>query len=210
MRLVHDVELRTRFRAGDREALAIVFDHYAPSLTRWLASGFVYATATGPQRFAGLQSRFDLHDAVAETFRRAFEERSRLAWDGLSAYESYLRGIARNFVIDLLRARGHEAVAPGAFADAGLLDDAAVATAAPPPSPEEAARRGEVARLTAGFLDGLSTEERRFVTLRFEEGRTQLEVAARLRSTRRRVRSLEAAIRRRLAAHLRGTGYGLR
>jgi hypothetical protein len=40
MRLDHEPELLARFRRGDRDAMAAVFDHYAPPLARYLVGGF--------------------------------------------------------------------------------------------------------------------------------------------------------------------------
>jgi RNA polymerase sigma-70 factor (ECF subfamily) len=177
--------------------MAAVFDHYCEVIARYLEQGFLFESAGQQLRFDGLRHRDELHDAVAETFRRAFEERARLAYDGLKPYESYLRAIARNLVLDRLRGRSPSTI--GEEATAELADRRA--------SPEELAQRQELARLLELFGNTLDAVEGRFVTLRFEEGLSQQEVAARLKRTRRWVRRTEIDLRRRLLRHLRGTGY---
>ncbi|HEY3357260.1 MAG TPA: sigma-70 family RNA polymerase sigma factor [Polyangia bacterium] len=197
MRLVRDPELLARFRAGDRDAMAIVFEHYAGPLARYLAAGFAFETAGAPARFDGVRSRFDLHDLVAETFRRAFEERARGAFAASGPFEGYLRAIARNLVLDRLRGGRPEA-------GAGALD----AAAEPRPTPEEACRLAELRRLVEAFRGALEPLERRLLALRYQDGLSQEDAAVRLKTTRRWVRDREAALRARLERHLRGSGYG--
>ncbi|MBI5477843.1 MAG: sigma-70 family RNA polymerase sigma factor [Deltaproteobacteria bacterium] len=151
------------------------------------------------------RSPFDLHDVLSETFRRAFEERARLAYSGLIPYEAYLRTIARNLVVDRLReqARGIVAIEEVAEADLGVRvehDESGL-------PPDEVAQRGELKELVARFVFRLGPTERSFVTLRYEERLSQEEVASRLGTSRRAVRVLEAKLRRRLLRHLEGTGY---
>jgi RNA polymerase sigma-70 factor (ECF subfamily) len=178
--------------------MAAVFQCYSDEVLCYLRAVFSFDSGGRPLRFSGLQQRFDLHDVLAETFRRAFEQRARLAYDGISPYEIYLKRIARNLVIDRLRALRRTA------------DDdprAAARLAAAGPSPEQAAQEAECARLVRSFVASLAHDERRLVALRFQEDLGQEEVARRLGKTRRWVRTREARLRHRLVVFLRGTGY---
>lgn len=198
MSLPEDRALLERFRAGDPEAMAVVFQHYSDDLTRYLCAGFTFDSGGRPLRFAGLRERFELHDVLAETFRRAFEERARLAYDGIAPYEVYLKRIARNLVIDRLRGSRH----------ASAEDPrAAEQLEAREPSPEQAAEEAERAGLMRRFVAALPPDERRLVALRFGEDLAQEQVAQRLGRTRRWVRTHEERLRRRLVVFLRGTGY---
>lgn len=198
MPLPEDRSLLERFRAGDREAMTVVFHSYSDDVARYLCAGFSFDSGGRPLRFSGLRERFELHDVLAETFRRAFEERARLAYDGISPYEVYLKRIARNLVIDRLRSKR-----PLADDD----ENAIARLAAGGPSPEQAAQKAECSRLVQRFVSSLSHDEQRLVALRFLENLAQEEVARRLGKTRRWVRTNESRLRRRLVIFLRGTGY---
>lgn len=181
--------------------MAAVFDQYSEPLARYLFAGFTFRSQGGLRRFDGLRQRHELHDLVAETFRRAFEPRARLAYDGLKPYDLYLFTIARNLVIDRLRSRS-----------GGKIVQQSDTDAAPPPdeagvSPEQAYQDEELSRLMRTFLETLSPDERRFVGLRYRDGLSQLEVAGKMNRTRRWVRTREVKLRQRLVKHLRSTGY---
>src|SRR5574341_691980 len=83
------------FRRGDRAALAAVYEHYVAGVSAILRHGFAFSSGGARTRFHGYRSQFELEDILQEVFSRAFSERARLAWDGLTPYESYLAGIAR-------------------------------------------------------------------------------------------------------------------
>lgn len=172
--------------------MAVVFEHYAEPLAQYLAAGFHVQSGGQSLSCDGVRSRFDLHDTVSETFRRAFEERARLAYDGLAPYGAYLCGIARNLVIDRLRSQGRLSLG---LDDAPSQLRAEDRGSAEPPSPESCFQRAEVAQLVAVLLETLDGREREFVRLRYDDGRPQEEVAAALGVTRRWVRDREAELR---------------
>jgi RNA polymerase sigma factor (sigma-70 family) len=203
MRLAEDRELRDRFRRGDQQAMAEVFQHYQAPITRYLAGGFTVKSDGGPVRWPGVTQRAELHDLLAETFRRALEERARLAYHGQSPYEAYLKAIARNLVIDRLRLERRQLEDLGRGGDAGDAVDAVHAGA----SSEREYQKAELRQLLAEFRAALDDDEQALLTLRFEEGLGQEPVAARLGRTRRWVRDTELALRKRLFRRLRGTGY---
>lgn len=202
MLLVTDKELLRRFRRGDPDATARVFDHYCQGVASYLQRGFSFGSKGAVFRFRGFSSRHDLHDALAETFRRAFEERARLGYSGMGPYSAYLQRIARNLVLDQLRSPASRL----RHLDEEL--DGAASEAAGTPTPERQLQRAELQQIMRAFLAGLSSEERSFVELRFQRGLAQRDVAQQLDRSRRYVRSMEGAIRKKLLRHLDKTGYG--
>jgi len=179
-----------------------VFEHYSEGVARYLAGGFSFQSEGRHLRFDGLRQRHDLHDALAETFRRAFEPRARLAYEGLAPYEGYLRRIARNLVIDRLRSKSSKWTV--------LDEDPQVAQESDPTtlaSPERAYQQTELSRLMGLFLDTLEPTERQFVMLRYQQDHSQEDVARAMNKTRRWVRSLEVNVKRRLVRYMRGSGY---
>ena len=93
------------FREGRTEALSEVYRRHADDVTKQLRHGFAFQAAGRHHRFVGCRSAFELHDALHETFRRAFEPGARERYDGLRPYGPYLRAIARNVVLRGFRAR---------------------------------------------------------------------------------------------------------
>src|SRR5688572_23850729 len=91
-------ELLARFRAGERPALEETYRHYAPIVATFLSRGFTFKSGDQTLRFAGYAEPFDLDNALAETFVRAFRESARLGYDGINPYKNYLLTIARNLV----------------------------------------------------------------------------------------------------------------
>ncbi|WP_281256670.1 RNA polymerase sigma factor [Melittangium boletus] len=143
----------------------------------------------------------EVENAVLETFARAFEPRTRLAYDGLRPYQHFLMGIARNVLLEQARQREvavglepfeevGEMAAEEAAGSAGVLEDQ------------------EVEGLLASFKDGLSPEERRLFEMRFgEEGVAQESAAERLGMTRIQVRRRELGLKTRLLEFLQSRGY---
>lgn len=192
--------LLERFRAGDPEALAEVYSHYAPDLVRFLqqSSWFQWRGTTG--RFGGFRAPLESADAVQEVFVRAFSERARLSYDGLKPFGGWLNGIARHYVLDEFRKRY-------AAADAEIIDAAQGMSSAEAISPESSAEESEAARLVEAFRSGLEGMEARLYDARFVQGNTQQEAAGLLGMTRIRLRRVELKLRRRLLEHLKTNGY---
>ena len=93
-------DLLGRFRAGERRALEAVFMAYE-GLVRTIA-------VRGFRGFSGFRNAADADDVVAATFEAAFQERARLAYDGIQPYRYYLSGITRNVMRTMCRKRGRE------------------------------------------------------------------------------------------------------
>lgn len=192
------------FREGDRAALREVYRMYAEDVSKQLRFGFSFESRGRAHRFAGYQSGFELHDALHETFRRAFEPRARHGYDGLRPYGPYLKAIARNVVLRTFRARevlfppvedGEDAPSPLARA----VDDDGV-------DPEVQVGSEQIRKLVTRFLDTLATEERDLVRVRFIDGKSQRDAAEILGIGRQQVRGREAKVRSKLAAYLREHG----
>lgn len=192
------------FRAGEPAALREVYRAHVAEVARLLRVGFTFESGGQARRFVGYDSAFDLQDALHETFRRAFEPAARMAFDGIRPYGPYLRMIARNVVLAAFRRqRTTFPLADGASEanDSVVLADLA-------PSAEQDALQGELRAHVRGFLDTLAPADRELLTVRFVEGLSQRDAAARLGLGRQQVRSREAKLRELLVAHLRRIDAG--
>jgi RNA polymerase sigma factor (sigma-70 family) len=194
------------FRRGERDALTEVYRAYVDDVARLVRRGFV-VEAHGHWHVRGVADVDEEHELVQETFARAFADRARASYDGLRPYRPFLLRIAKNLLID--RARRLRRDAQLGPLDEATLDGAALAEPSEADDPEDRARAAEwsgLAESARGFVAGLDDESRRFVELRFTEGLSQAETAARLEVTRRRVRTLETRVLRALGRHLRRQG----
>ena len=80
-----------------------VYLHYVKGIGHFLQKGFSFRSQDKFFFFKGYKSTFDLHNAVQEVFRRAFEERARLSYNGVNSYSNWILAIARNMVINQFR-----------------------------------------------------------------------------------------------------------
>jgi RNA polymerase sigma-70 factor, ECF subfamily len=172
------------FRRGEREALTTVYFHYVVDIAAVIRNGFAIASSGARVRGAGDEQTE--RDLVQEVFARAFAPRARAAYDGIRPYQPYLRRIARNLLIDRVRAAGHTVP----LGDDDLASDGGAE------SEVETAEWREQRRETAAYVAGLAPELQQLVKLRFEDELSQEQTAAALGISRRRVRTLEARIER--------------
>jgi RNA polymerase sigma-70 factor (ECF subfamily) len=187
-----DDETLRRFREGTPDALAAVYRANAEGLARMLR-----AAAWRGGVFSHLKGAMELENLILETFARAFEPRTRAAFDGTRPYASFLMGIARNVLLEQTRNRevavGLEPFESEVAEEGGglgqLLEDR------------------EVEALVAGFKQGLSAEEQRLFELRFGEGLAQETAASQMGLTRIQVRRREHGIKTRLLEFLQARGY---
>ena len=192
------------FRRGESAMLTEVYGTHVDDIARMLRSGFSFSSGDTTIRFTGLRSASDQQDLLQETFVRAFSPSARAHYDGTTPFAAYLRGIARHLVIDHLRAQKRAALeplpgpdgpdGPDGLADAVDDDDE--------PIDDDALRQ-----LVATFEGTLPVLEQRFVAVRYGQGLTQMETAARLGVGRSRVRTLEQRVRGRLLETLAKAGY---
>jgi RNA polymerase sigma factor (sigma-70 family) len=196
-----DQERLRRFREGAPEVLGEVYRAHAEPLARALR-----AVAYRGRGFAHLQGALEVENTVLETFARAFEPRTRLAYDGVRPYAQFLMGIARNVVLEQSRTR--EVVAGLGPQDEGSsLDWESGALSGGQESLEQQLEDQEVEGLLKDFKEGLSAQERELFELRFTEGLAQESAAERVGLTRIQVRRREKGLKQRLLEYLQARGY---
>jgi RNA polymerase sigma-70 factor (ECF subfamily) len=195
------------FREGEKSALTAVYRDHVEALLAFLQHGFSFDSRGRALRFAGFRSRFELHDAAQETFRRAFERDARMSYDGLRPFGAWLNVIARNVVLKEYRRNERLFLdANGSHEVEAALSRAANASE----EPESDLHRARIRALVRTFLDTLTAEERRLLHVRFIEGIGQRDAAEQLAIGRQRLRGQELKLRERLVrfllAHERGLG----
>lgn len=215
MLLIKDPDLLAAFRRGDKAAMEIVYRHYVKGLGHFLQKGFSFRSADRFFYFKGYRAAFDLHNAVQEVFRRAFEEKARLSYNGVNSYSNWILAIARNMVINGFRDRE---IPFSQFDDRGdgekrqwdnevTEEYSGVLYATANAKQDDALESAQLKQLLAQFMGQLHEEDRELVRLRYGEGLGQEEAAKELKSTRMKVRTQESKIRRRLIGFMRTTGY---
>jgi RNA polymerase sigma factor (sigma-70 family) len=213
--LINNPELLGAFRRGDKAALEVVYRHYVKGLTHFVQKGFTFRSAEKFFYFKGFRNVFDLHNAVQEVFRRAFEEKARLSYNGVSSYSNWILAIARNMIINQFRNREipfsqfEEREGEGGRQWENQLTDeySGVLHGTTGDNQDLAMEKAQLKELMARFMTQLSDEDKELVRLRYTEGQGQEETAKAMSSTRMRIRTQEAKVRRRLIAYLRHSGY---
>jgi RNA polymerase sigma-70 factor (ECF subfamily) len=217
MLLAKNKDLLERFRAGDKDAMDEVYRHYSPGVTRFLRQGFTFRSGGGHCYFKGIKLEDDLKSAVQEVFRRAFEDRARNAYNGINSFSNWVLAISRNMVINGFRNReiaisayiskkddrGHLAIMDNSVTEnyTGIL------YGQQNQDQEKTYEHTELKGLIGKFMAELSEQERKLLVLRFIDGVGQEEAAQKLDSSRMKVRTAEAKLRRRLRAYLKNSGY---
>jgi RNA polymerase sigma factor (sigma-70 family) len=191
------------FRGGEPDALRSVYQMYVEEVGKQLRYGFTFESRGRAHRFVGYGGAFEFHDALHETFRRAFEPRAREGYDGLRPYGPYLRAIARNVVLKSFRAR--EVLFPPVGDDEGEAGIGALKDEIGP-SPEQAVMREQIRGVVKRFLDTLPPEDRALCKVRFVDGKSQRDAAEILGLGRQQVRGRESKLRARLVEYLRAQG----
>ncbi|MCY1073529.1 RNA polymerase sigma factor [Archangium lansingense] len=183
-----------RFRDGEPETLGQVYRAHAEALARMLR-----AMAWRGRGFGQMRGALELENTVLETFARAFEPRTRAAYDGVRPYGHFLVGIARNVLLEQTRQR-EVAVGLEPFEESGELPEG--------DGLAQSLEDREVEGLLASFKQGLTAEERRLFELRFgEDGMAQEGAAEQLGLTRIQVRRRELGLKTRLLEFLQARGY---
>lgn len=208
MILVERRELLDGFRRGDRSALLEVYRHYVTDVSRFLSRGFTFDSKGRHCAFQGFRGGYEIEAALQEVFRRAFEERARLAYDGLRPYRPYLLRIARNTVINDLKSKQpilfrFRAGRPVILEASEEVIEPVASTA----SPEDVAEAREVHELVVAFKRELDDRELAVFTARFEEGRSAVAAAAHSGLTRSQIRTTEAKLRARFLTFMQARGY---
>jgi RNA polymerase sigma factor (sigma-70 family) len=181
-----DPELLSAFREGKRAALETVYRHYVRSIDVYVRA---LARGTG---VAELRQASVVQDLLQEVFIRAFSQPARRAYDDTRDFAPYLKTIARNCFIDVLRKRKDEITF---VPDDGFLAVEELSLG------EESYDREVLATLDA-YLRQLSPELRGVYEERFERGLSQAAASERLGLSRRTLRTLETHLRRGLRKSL--------
>lgn len=212
MILIEDRKLLDGYRAGEQAALLAVYRHYVRDVTRFLARGFTFNSRGRPFAFRGFSGGYESEAAVQEVFRKVFEENARLAYDGLSPFRPYLLRIARNLVINDLKAkqpilfkyRQGRAVTLSEPSEAELaLENTPIADR----SQDDLLEAQEVAQLVAEFKKSLSARELGVFEQRFEHGHSALDAAQALGLGRSQVRTTEGRVRGSFLKYMQRSGY---
>lgn len=215
---LNDPEFLDAFREGKAAALDRVYRIYKRPLRNFILRGFAFRSEGRQMYFSGLYSEADLEDILHETFRRAFGERARQAYDGVRPYKNYLFTIARNAVItDLTLRQRHVPVGEALTRDAPHEEMSALeswvrsrrATLEKEHSldSDERVESLEIYALLSGFIEHLDAEEAELFQVRFLEMCSQERTAQLLGWNRAKVRKLEARLRKAFLTHARGSGY---
>ena len=204
-----DRALLDGFREGSKQALWVVYESYAPGLAKYLRFGFSFSSGARTCRYHGARSTFDLEDKLHDVFARAFSERARLGYDGVSPYWVYLRTIARNMIIDDFRKKEHALVdysfeeVPEPGANAGAYDFVAEVGL----NPEEHAEQAQLQALVQRFTADLPARERTIYELRFEQHLEHKDITERTGISAARVKTSEERIRVRFFKFMKKSGY---
>ncbi len=214
MLLVEDRMLLDAFRRGDEGALVRVYRHYAGLVAEVLVSGFVFESRGRRCRFRGTTSTFDLEDRLQEVFARAFSERARLSYDGVSPYRGYILRIARNLVIDDFRSKERTlieyAYEPLETAELEIkqgLVDPLTGLADVTGQPEVDAAAQQTLQLVLSFAESLPPRERTVLQLRFRDGLDLEQIAAQTNLSPSRIKTSEQRIRRQFFRYMKRHGY---
>jgi RNA polymerase sigma-70 factor (ECF subfamily) len=186
-----------RFRKGDRDALESVYREHVEFVSKTVAGTLRHFGSAG-RRWNWRSVAAEVPDLVQEVFTRAFEPRSRRAFDETRPYKPYLGQIARNTVVDHLRRQGRR---PSA-GDHDLVDQAAQ---------DSIDSRGDddfadpqVVRLVNDYIAALPANLRQIHEALYVRGLSQRVAAASLGIGRQVLRTLEGRLREGLRSRLEG------
>lgn len=162
--------------------------------------GLVRCIATqGFGGFTGFRNLADTDDAVSATFEAAFEERARLAYDGLQPYRYYIGGISRNVIRTMCRKLGREI--PVEETPEGRDPSRQ------PALPEAAAEAREDAALVGRFRDFLADPlDIAVFEGYFGRGLSEAALAGEIGVNRYRIRLALSRVRKRMQRFLRVEG----
>jgi RNA polymerase sigma factor (sigma-70 family) len=180
-----DLELIVRFVSGDREAFVEVFDRFHRDLHLVVRRFF--------------RGAFDQEEALQEIWLKLYRMRDRFDINRSAGFGPWLRQVARNRCIDLLKERGRSHEIPVAETEARC-------EASQLSSVHDAYTR----RVLSDFLARLDGEQRRFFELCYVQELPHEEIAAALGISVRRSKYLKKKLLARLlrSSALRGAREG--
>ena len=195
--LLEHPELIEPFRNGERWATSMVYRVYMPGVEKRLLNGF--------PGVSGLEDPWLIDEALQEVFRRAFDPKALLAYDGKRDYAGYLAGIARNVLVDMHRLRARERPVPtrDSSSELDLPQGPRIA------QPEERRFDPKSEELIAAWAAKLEEPFRSYYIARFcsdDEAPSQEDLGERLGIGRKRVRTIEERFIAEARAMLRKAG----
>jgi len=196
--LLEHPELLADLRAGDRAAMAKVWDIYAPQLKMLFSKGFT----TKHGRVPPLRNPDDVAEAVSRTFEIVLDPRVRLAYDGKRPFLTFLAAIGRNAHVTDHRKHGRELPASGTDDH----DDADLVLGDGPDEPDKSPVGPEAHAVLQKFFASQPERIRTLVTARHLDDLTDEQVAAQLGLSRIRVRELEERMLEQLHTLLKRAG----
>ena len=174
-----DAVCREAFRKGERWAMEAVYRRYAPLIYTIVSRGFA--------GFRGFYDAVQRDDAVQAVFATAFEERARLAYDGVNDYARFIRGLAQNVCRQILDKDRRFARTPEIDPGDGHEDL------------EEALLAAEALEACRRFRDGLADPlEKAVLDGYFAKGEAEETLAVALGVTRYRLRKAIAAVQKKM------------
>ncbi len=189
-----DPEFAAAYRDGKRGAMDAVFREHARPLECYLRRSFLF-------------QKWELSDAIQETFLRAFAPEARRAYDCTRPYRNYLFTIAKNIIInEMKRPFRFREVSVEELDCPDFRDSSPDLTKLPG---DRAAEINEMAFHFEGFKATLSEQERTVLEVRFLGQESTLMTAAKLNLSRQNVRTIEKSIRKKAYKYFRAAGFNV-
>ena len=173
-------ELLEAFRRGERWALERIYRAHVRGLDSYLRT--LARAASSPE----LAQPSAIADALQEVFVRAFSPTARQSFESDRPFGPYLRAIARNLFVDLLRARGREA---------HELEELLPESATAEPDGDGVADP-RVSAVLFAYIGALPDPLRGVYEQRFVLGHSQEDARTALGVTRRQLRTAEERLKR--------------
>lgn len=176
------------FREGDRKVLRDVYAAYGEVVHRYCR-----------ERLKGAS---DARDLTQEVFITAFKDDARMRFSGLSSFQGFLLGIAKNLLLHRFRAdRVREAGAEQLTAESGGAEPSE------PPSVDRHLEEEAVDKLLASFVAELDERERRFFQEHMASRPPRRQTAEKLGMSEDQVRYLEKKLKEKAVEFLKRVGY---
>ncbi|HEY3444715.1 MAG TPA: sigma-70 family RNA polymerase sigma factor [Myxococcales bacterium] len=176
------------FREGDRKVLRDVYAAYGEVVHRYCRDR--------------LKGASDARDLTQECFITAFKDDARLRFSGLSSFQGFLLGIAKNLLLHRFRAdRVREAGAEQLTAETGGMEPSE------PPPVDRRLEEEAVDKLLADFVAELDERERRFFQEHMVPRPPRRQTAEKLGMSEDQVRYLEKKLKERAVEFLKRVGY---
>ncbi|MCA9506982.1 MAG: sigma-70 family RNA polymerase sigma factor, partial [Myxococcales bacterium] len=201
-------QLLASYKKGEKSAFLILYKNHSSPLKKFLHGGFSFSSQGRLYRFRGVDPSMDIDAIVQETFTRAFMPSTRINYDGIRPFQTYLFSIAKNLVLRECHHRDR-------LINVERVEDTPEPVGNYPfcsrenygESPETHMQNLQLKELTDRFIGRLNSEEKQFFSLRFSQGNTQEGSAKLMNTTRARIKLLEKNLRKQFLDLLKKNGY---